>query len=227
MSSPMFGIFGTGGMGRQALLVAREVLRRQDLPLSCLNFVEDKPLADSANGCPISIYSQFVANRSPERRMFVAISDPSTRATIAERCRGDGIEPWSLAADNVVVGDEVTMGPGSFLSQFCLVTCNVVIGQHFHANPFCHVAHDCVIGDFVTLAPGARCNGNVAIEDFAYVGSGALIRNGKPGRPIRIGRGATVGMGAVVTKDVPPGAIVVGNPARPIVRSPGRGDRSS
>jgi acetyltransferase-like isoleucine patch superfamily enzyme len=48
------------------------------------------------------------------------------------------------------------------------------------------------------------------IEQGATIGSGATILGG-----VRIGRGATVGAGAVVTKDVAPGATVVGNPARP------------
>jgi len=49
------------------------------------------------------------------------------------------------------------------------------------------------------------------VERRASIGSGATILGG-----IRIGAGATVGAGAVVTKDVAPGATVVGNPARPL-----------
>jgi UDP-2-acetamido-3-amino-2,3-dideoxy-glucuronate N-acetyltransferase len=47
------------------------------------------------------------------------------------------------------------------------------------------------------------------VEDGASIGSGATILGG-----VTIGAGATVGAGAVVTRDVPPGATVVGNPAR-------------
>jgi acetyltransferase-like isoleucine patch superfamily enzyme len=63
-----------------------------------------------------------------------------------------------------------------------------------------------------------KCNGNVVIEDHAYIGTGAVIKQGAPGAPLVISRGAVVGMGAVVTKSVPAGTTVVGNPARVLER---------
>ncbi len=51
--------------------------------------------------------------------------------------------------------------------------------------------------------------GNVVIEDNVFIGMNALVI-----KPITIGKGAVIGAGAVVTKDVPPGTIVGGNPAR-------------
>jgi acetyltransferase-like isoleucine patch superfamily enzyme len=56
------------------------------------------------------------------------------------------------------------------------------------------------------------------IEDDVYIGTGAVIKQGRPGSPIVIGQGAVVGMGAVVTRSVAAGTTVVGNPARPLVR---------
>ena len=112
--------------------------------------------------------------------------------------------------------DEVTIDEGAILSPFVTITSNISIGRHFHANLHACVEHDCQIGDFVTFAPGVRCNGNVVIGDRAYLGAGCIIRQGQPGAPLEIGAGAVVGMGAVVTKSVPPGVTVVGNPARPM-----------
>jgi len=119
-----------------------------------------------------------------------------------------------LVAENAVVLDEVSIGEGAILCHFTQLTSNIRIGKYFHANIYSYVAHDCVIGDYVTFAPAVRCNGNVVIEDHAYIGTGAVIKQGSPDKPLVIGRGAIVGMGAVVTKDVPPGVTVVGNPAK-------------
>jgi len=58
----------------------------------------------------------------------------------------------------------------------------------------------------------------VTIENHAYIGSGAIIKDGTPDRPIIIGEGAFAGMGAVVTKNIPPFTTVFGNPARPLRR---------
>ncbi len=51
----------------------------------------------------------------------------------------------------------------------------------------------------------------VVIEDDAWIGIGAIVLKG-----VRVGRGARVGAGSVVTRDVPPGTAVAGNPARPL-----------
>lgn len=55
--------------------------------------------------------------------------------------------------------------------------------------------------------------GKVVIEDYAWIGTGAMILPG-----VTIGKGAVIGARAVVTKSVAPSEIVVGNPARPIMK---------
>lgn len=73
-----------------------------------------------------------------------------------------------------------------------------------------------MIGYYITFATRFSCNGNIPIHDHAYISAGALIKQGTPDNPSIIGKSAIVGMGAVVTKDVPAGTIVIANPARPL-----------
>lgn len=194
--------------------LAREQLRRQGVGLERLVFVDDGAVGTMVNGQRVLSYADFVAEPASARHVVLAIANSAVRERLAARCATDGVSAWTVAADNVVVMDEVEIGEGGALSPFVTITSNIRIGRHFHANLYSYVEHDCLIGDFVTFAPSVKCNGNIVIEDHAYIGAGAVIKQGKPGQPLVIGRGAVVGMGAVVTKDVPAGATVVGNPAR-------------
>jgi sugar O-acyltransferase (sialic acid O-acetyltransferase NeuD family) len=168
------------------------------------------------NGHRVLTYQAFLAEPAPQKRICIAIGDSGTRARLAERCEADGLGFFSVVASNAVIGDAVVLGEGHIVSPFALLTSNITIGRHVHVNMHTYIAHDCKVGDFVTFGPAVCCNGNVAVADHAYVGSGAMIRQGRPDAPRLIGRGARIGMGAVVLTDIPAGVTVVGNPARPL-----------
>jgi sugar O-acyltransferase (sialic acid O-acetyltransferase NeuD family) len=160
-----------------------------------------------------------MAEPASSRYINVAIANSAVRQQLVQRCVADGVQFFEARAANVVQLDDVQLGEGAILCSFVTLTSNIRVGQHFHANIYSYVEHDCVVGDFVTFAPGVMCNGNVHIEDHAYIGAGAVIKQGQPGMPLVIGRGAVVGTGAVVTKSVPPGSTVVGNPARLMIEN--------
>lgn len=214
-----FAIFGASGFGREVLPLARQQLQT-DLAagLADLVFVDDQPPAPMVNGQRVLTYAQWVAEPAVSRHINVAIANSLVRQKLVQRCMDDGVQFFEVRAANVFQLDNVQLGEGAVLCPFVTLTSNIRIGQHFHGNIYSYVAHDCFIGDFVTFAPGVKCNGNVHIEDHAYIGAGVVIKQGQPGAPLVIGRGAVVGMGSVVTKSVPPGQTVAGIPARPLIK---------
>ena len=215
----IYGVFGSGGYGREVMPLARMQLQKQEKAAEKLFFVVDEPEIDEVNGIKVISLTDFLQIDAERRYLTCAIADGKVRASLKNRTQGSETLDWTILAENCVVMDEVTIGLGSILSPFVTITSNVTIGSNFHANLYSYVAHDCVIGDFVTFAPGVKCNGNVVIGNHAYVGAGAIIRPGKSGKPLTIGEAAVIGMGSVVTKDVPPGVTVFGNPAKIIKRS--------
>lgn len=213
----LIGVYGASGCGRGVMPLMGHALKAKTDGVE-LVFIDDGPGPRVVNGYPVLDWETFLSAEAEQRHACLAIADSIARERLAARCDEAGVSLLGVRASNVVVMDDVQIGEGEILSPFVTLTSNIRIGRCFHANLYSYVEHDCVIGDFVTFAPAVHCNGNVVIEDHAYIGAGALLKQGNPGKPLVVGRGAVIGMGTVVTRSVPPGVTVVGNPARPLRR---------
>lgn len=214
----LVGLVGCGGFGREVMPILTEWLAKRER-FASLVFVETTSVSrKSINGFPVVSAEQFL-NDKRERYFNIAIANSQVRADIASSFIEKGAKPIDILSRRATVYSNNEIGSGSIICSDCIVTSNARIGSFFHCNIYSYVAHDCVIGDFVTFAPRVSCNGNVVIEDHAYVGTGAIIREGSRERPLRIGKGAIIGMGAVITKDVPPGETWIGNPGKQLQRS--------
>lgn len=216
MRKVKFGLMGAGGFAREVMpYVKASVEKSLSVPIETADvyFLETwEPKNKIVNDHPVISLEEFLS--FPERKYFnVAVGNGIDREAMSAKI-GALAEPLSLYAPQTTILECNSIDVAAVFCPNTMVTSNAKIGKYFQCNIYSYVAHDCVIGDYVTFAPGVRCNGRVHIEDFAYIGTNAVIREGSPEKPLRIGRGAVVGMGAVVTKDVPPGATVVGNPAR-------------
>ena len=168
---PLFAVYGASGCGRGVMPLARAELERRGIPTAQLVFVDDHPESARINGHRVLRYSEFMQIEASTRHIVLAIANSVTREKLMKRCIDDGVRSWTVKALNAVIMDEVSLGDGAAISPFVTLTSNICIGKSFHANLYSYVEHDCVIGDFVTFAPGAKCNGNVIIEDHAYIGA--------------------------------------------------------
>lgn len=206
----IYGVYGSGGFGREVMPLVIDQYANEDVDFC---FIDDFTESKIANGITILTFDEF-KNLSEEKSVIVAVSDSYLREKLENKVKCANISIFSVTGSFTKILHNVSVDEGAILCSFVHFTSNIKIGKSFHANIYSYVAHDCVIGDYVTFAPGVKCNGNIHIEDHAYIGTGAVIKQGTPDQPLVIGKGAVVGMGAVVTKSVPAGVTVVGNPAR-------------
>lgn len=129
------------------------------------------------------------------------------------QCRGFVRIPWSVDLwsphKHIIFGHNVQLGPGT------IVHCDAEFGNYvLVARNVSFVGRDDHRYDLPGVAIWDSPRGDkfkVVVEDDVWVGNGAIILSG-----VTIGRGAIVAVGAVVTQDVPPYAIVGGNPAKVI-----------
>jgi sugar O-acyltransferase (sialic acid O-acetyltransferase NeuD family) len=216
----IFGLIGAGGQGREIMptndrfeLVGAD---RRIHKVSKQYFVDSSITSAEVNQVENLSEANFLGELSHRKYFNVAIADSVLREKAAGRLIGSGIKPLSLISKSSQIHPNSVFEEGAIFCASTILQANARVGRFLHANMFSYIAHDCVLGDFVTLAPRVSCNGNVVIGDHAYIGTSAMIKQGTKKNPIYIGRSSIVGMGAVVTKDVPDFAVVVGNPARVI-----------
>lgn len=216
----IFGLVGAGGFGREIMPTKDKFelvgAGRRIHRVSKQYFVDSSITSTEINQVEILSEANFLGEPAQRKYFNVAIADSVLREKVAERLVDSGVKPVSIVSKTSQINPSSVFDEGAIFCASSIVTANARIGKFFHANIFSYIAHDCVVGDFVTLAPRVSCNGNVVIGDHAYIGTSAIIKQGTKQNPIYIGKSSIVGMGAVVTKDVPDFAVVVGNPAKVI-----------
>jgi acetyltransferase-like isoleucine patch superfamily enzyme len=113
-------------------------------------------------------------------------------------------------------GGTVTLGPESRLPTRCILAAykgNIIIGKGVGLAPYCvlYPYNHGVAPDQPIRKQPFESKGDIIIEDEVWLGVGVTVLDG-----VKIGKGAVVGAGSVVTKDIPEGAIAFGVPARVI-----------
>ncbi len=147
---------------------------------------------------------------------IIAIGSPRVRAKVLSKMTNLG-EPvfTKLIHPSVNMSEYVEIGDGTMICAGSILTVDIKLGNHCILNLNVTVGHESIFGDFVTVAPMAAISGNVLLDDCVEIGTGATLRQG-----LTVNKGSMLGMGGVLTKNIPESCVFAGNPAKKLKELP-------
>lgn len=141
---------------------------------------------------------------------IIAIGSPRTRQKVLDKMLTFGEPDFAtLIHPSVRLSNTVSIGEGSIICAGSILTADISLGKHNILNLNVTVGHECEFADYVTIAPMVAVSGNVKLQYLVEVGTGAVIRQG-----LELAEGSMLGMGGILTKNIPERIIFAGNPAK-------------
>lgn len=147
-----------------------------------------------------------------EKPSFIVSVGPghgAARLALHDELKKNGLAPLTAIHRTAFVARNAKIGEGTQIYAGALICVDAKIGKACIINTGASIDHECVIEDGATIGPRAVLAGLIRVGKNADIYTGAVIHP-----RVTLGENSVVGAGAVVRKDVPPGAVVVGNPAR-------------
>ncbi len=187
---------------------------------------DDEILGELAGGADLetdpSVLLAYLSGRCPDRRLDLG---PGARIRSGSVLyAGSRLGRGFTTGHNVIVREECEVGDDVAIWSNSVVDYGCRIGDRVKIHTNCYVAQFTVIEDDAFLAPGVSIANDLypgddesaermagpIIEAGAQVGVGATLLP-----YVRIGAGSIIGSGSVVSRDIEPGVVAFGNPARP------------
>jgi len=202
-------IYCAGGVGRETYDIVNAADPDRKL-WSEVCFIDDG--LDSGHVCSARQFSfaQFQGSFSPtDCRVVIAHGEPSVRKSLLAKLCGAGYSLTRVIDGGARLSPSAQVGAGAIIYPHAYISSNAVIGENTIISVNSIIGHDSRIGKDTVVATTVSISGNCSIGSGCYIGTGACIKEG-----VHVGENTIIGMGSCVFRDIGPGMIVVGNPAR-------------
>jgi sugar O-acyltransferase (sialic acid O-acetyltransferase NeuD family) len=177
---------------------AREVQTQMGIEL--IRFVSDEYWKEGDDR--LLPLSEFDSNKYI---VMIAVSNSKDREDIVKQLPKTTQYFTFVHPTALLMSNDITIGEGSFIGAYSIITCNIEIGKHAILNRANHIGHDCRIGDYFSAMPGSIISGNVSIGNRFYIGTNSSVRE-----KINICDDVTIGLNTGIVKDINESGVYVG-----------------
>jgi sugar O-acyltransferase (sialic acid O-acetyltransferase NeuD family) len=205
-------IFGASGLGKEILQLLK-VINKENNIWNILGFIDDnKNLKNkNINEYPVLGGVEYFETNS-SISVVVAIANPEIKKVLVEKIDNfnKGHQFPNVIHPNVYIDYKYTkLGIGNIITDGCILTSNIVIGNHNTFNTRTTVGHDVMIEDYNVINPNVQISGNITIGSYNFIAVNSVILQG-----IKIGNKNHIGACSLIIRNLKNDKKVFGIPAQ-------------
>lgn len=203
-------IIGAGGGGLGAVRIIKD-LNKEKEQWQILGYLDDNYEIQGGVYYGIKVIGTVKNNfKDPYSSYTISIAEPNIREQIKQLFDAALVNTnVTLIHPSVDVSHQIKIKEGCLIYPNVTIAPNVILNKNVMVNMGVVIGHDVEVSANSVLSPNLTLGGHVKIGKNSFLGMNCCVKQG-----LVIGNNCTIGAGAVVIRDVPDNAVVVGNPGR-------------
>ncbi len=200
-------IYGNSGLGRSIvnLIESNSKINNWDEIIFINDFEQNVTLGYKT----ITFDDSLQLCKSNNSDYIIALGEPFLKSKLYKKCQENNLKMAIINGSQYPLFRTTKIKDGCVIHYGSVIDVDAIIDENTFINQNVSIGHDVYIGKSCVISPNSVIGGFTEIGDQTYIGSGSTIRD-----RIKIGKNCIIGMGAVVTKDIPDNSVVFGNPAK-------------